>query len=295
VATLRTGYRSVFTRYAVAWLYLVGVAAAQVTYALLPAPDRAALVHWASTSVHNLEHNPIGCLVASAFVPTGFEPAWPFLIALALFGANHLLGNWRTFLTCTAGHVIGTLVSEGIVAYRVAHGALPIADRYLIDVGPSYVVVAAIAVGLLHGGWLVRGAAVLDFALLIFVGQIFEGLGQLEVAAVGHLTAFVSGAVFGSVLLWRRRSKARALSGHAPAAVSMTSARSAALRTRGTGSSRRSATAGSAAPILYLATTLAAISRTRQCPSPKASMMASAADSSKACSSPRAPQTRRQY
>jgi hypothetical protein len=202
-------FRSAFTRYAVAWLYLAGVCATQITYALLPAPDRAALLHWASTSVHNLEHHPVGCLVASAFVPTGFEAAWPFLIALALFGANHLLGNWRTFLTCAAGHVVGTLVSEGIVAYRVAHGALPAADRYLIDVGPSYVVVAAIAVGLLYGGWLIRGAAALDLALLIFVGQIFAGLTRLGLAAVGHLTALVTGAVVGSILLWQRRDKAR--------------------------------------------------------------------------------------
>ena len=199
-------FPSAFTRYAVAWLYLVGVTVTQITYALMPAPERAALLRWATTSVHNLEHNPIGCLTASAFIPTGFEPAWPVLIALSLFGANQLLGNWRTLLTCIAGHVIGTLVSEGLVAYRVAHGALPIADRYLIDVGPSYVVVAAIAVGLLYGGWLVRGAAALDLALLIFVGQIFAGLGQLDVAAVGHVTALVSGAAVGSVLLWQRRS-----------------------------------------------------------------------------------------
>jgi len=210
-------FRSAFTRYAVAWLYLAGFCATQITYLLLPAPDRAALVRWASTSVHNLEHHPVGCLVASAFVPTGFDPAWPFLIALAMFGANHLLGNWRTLLTCAAGHVIGTLVSEGIVAYRVTHAALPDADRYLVDVGPSYVVVAAIAVGLLYGGWLVRGAVVLDLALLIFVGQIFEGLSRLEVAAVGHLTALITGGAVGSALLWQRRNKARTLSGQASA------------------------------------------------------------------------------
>ncbi len=210
-------FRPLFARYAVAWLYLIGVSATQIIYALLPAPDRAALLHWASTSVHNLEHHPVGCLVVSAFIPTGFEPAWPFLIALALFGANHLLGNWRTLLTCAAGHVVGTLVSEGIVAYRVDHGTLPAADRYLIDVGPSYVVVAAIAVGLLYGGWLIRGAAALDLALLIFVGQIFEGLSRLEVAAVGHLTALITGGAVGGILLWQRRSRARVLPGHSGA------------------------------------------------------------------------------
>jgi hypothetical protein len=213
---------AVLKRYAVAWLYLVGFCAVQVSYQLLPTGDRAALLRWASTSVHNLEHHPVGCLIVSAFVPSGFDPVWPLLIALALFGANHLLGNWRTLVTCAAGQVVGTLVSEGIVAYRVASGTLPGADRYLLDVGPSYVVVAAIAVGLLWGTWLIRAAAALDFAVLIFVGQIFEGLGQLELSAVGHLTALITGAGIGSLLRWQRirwqrQTKARALSGHASA------------------------------------------------------------------------------
>jgi hypothetical protein len=210
----------VFRRYAVAWLYLVGFCAVQVSYQFLPPGDKAALLHWASTSVHNLEHHPVGCLIVSAFVPSGSEPVWPILIALALFGANHLLGNWRTLVTCAAGQLVGTLVSEGIVAYRVAAGTLPDADRNLLDVGPSYVVVAAIAVGLLWGTWLIRAAAALDFALLIFVGQIFEGLSHLELSAVGHLTALLTGAGAGSLLRWQllrrqRQTKARALSGHA--------------------------------------------------------------------------------
>jgi hypothetical protein len=201
----------------VTWVYLALFCATEIIYALLPARDRVTLLRWASTSVHNLEHHPVGCLVVSAFVPTGFVSAWPFLIALALFGANHLLGNWRTLLTCAAGQLIGTLVSEGVVAYRVAEGTLPVADRDLIDVGPSYVVVAAIAVGLLWGFWLIRAAAALDFALLIVVGQIFEGLSHLDLDAVGHLMALITGAAVGSALFWQRRRKARALSGHASA------------------------------------------------------------------------------
>ncbi len=197
-----------------AWAYLAGFCVAEIIYELLPPSDQQAVLHWASTSVHNLEHHPVGCLVASAFVPSGFALAWPFLIALALFGANHLLGNWRTLLTCAAGHVIGTLVSEGIVAYRVANGALPASDRYLVDVGPSYIVVAAIAVGLLWGHWLMRTAAALDFALLIFVGQIFAGLSRMQLSAVGHLTALITGAVVGSLLYRQRQRKTRASDGH---------------------------------------------------------------------------------
>jgi hypothetical protein len=222
----RPAIGQVFKRYAVAWLYLAAFSAAEITYKLLAAHDRAAVLRWASTSVHNLEHHPVGCLIVSAFVPSGSEAAWPFLIALALFGANHLLGNWRTLVTCAASHIIGTLVSEGIVAYGVSAGTLPAADRYLVDVGPSYVVVAAIAVGLLCGNWLIRSAAAVDFALLIFVGQIFEGLSQLEVSAIGHLTALITGASVGGLLRWQRLhgqrpTKARALSRHLSATCDM--------------------------------------------------------------------------
>jgi hypothetical protein len=138
--------------------------------------------------------------------------AWPALVALAIFAANHALGNWRTAVTCATAQVVGTLVSEGIVAYRVSHGSLPPADWYLTDVGMSYVVVSAIAVAVLYGGWLAKAAAAADLLLLIFAGQIFAGLTELQVAAVGHLTAILTGVVVGSCLiLQRRRRKAHAL------------------------------------------------------------------------------------
>src|SRR5215469_16191532 len=198
-------------RHATAWLFLAGVCAAEITYDLLPSRDRATLLAWASTSVHNLEHHPAGCLVASAFFPTSFLPAWPAVIALAMFAATSVLGSWRTALTCAAGHVAGTIVSEGIVAYRVAHGGLPPADRFLLDVGPSYVVMAAIAIALLYGRWLARAAAAADLLLLIFVGQIFAGLSRLEVAPVGHLTALATGAVAATLFVWRQQRKAQVL------------------------------------------------------------------------------------
>ena len=205
----RPDLKRIFTSYAVAWLYLGGFITAEVIYALLSPGHQAALTGWASTNVHNLSHDPFGSLVVSAFVTQESAWAWPVLIALAMFGANGVLGNWRTAVVCAAGHVIGTLVSEGIVGYRVARGLLPAADRYLVDVGPSYVVVSAIMVALLYGSWLARAAAALDFALLVFVGDIFGGLSSLNVSAVGHLTAIIVGVVGGSLLVWQRRRRHR--------------------------------------------------------------------------------------
>ena len=199
--------RTIFTSYAVAWLYLVGFVASEVIYAALSPHDQAAVIGWASTNVHNLRHHPVGSLVASAFVTQSFATAWPALIALAMFGANRVLGNWRTALVCAAGHVAGTLVSEGIAGYRISRGLLPASSRYIIDVGPSYVVVSAIVVALLYGSWPARAAAALDLALLVFVGNIFGGLSQLDVAAVGHLTAMTVAAAGGSLLLWQLRRR----------------------------------------------------------------------------------------
>jgi hypothetical protein len=199
--------RAVFTRYAVAWCYLVAFVLTELVYAVLPDHDQAAVLAWASTNVHNLGRDPVGSMIASAFLPTGALLAWPVLIALAMFGANAVLGNWRTAVTCAAGHVIGTLVSEGILADQIAHGTKPGAARFITDVGPSYVVVTAIAVGLLWGRWPVRSAAALDLAGLVFIGGIFSGLSQLAVAAVGHVTALITGCALGSLLAWQRRRR----------------------------------------------------------------------------------------
>ena len=196
---------TLLSRYAVAWAYLAGFVIAELIYAALPSSDQTAVLRWASTNVVNLHHDPVGSLAASAFIAPAFATSWPFLIALALFGANRALGNWRTAVVCGAGHVLGTLVSEGIVDYRVTHGALPASATRILDVGPSYIVVAAIAVAVLYGSWPARVAAAVDFALLVLAGNIFGGLTKLDVAAVGHLTAIMVAVAAGSLLAWQRR------------------------------------------------------------------------------------------
>ena len=103
-----------------------------------------------------------------------------------------------------AGHVVGSLVSEGIVAYRVNAGQLPAADRHITDVGPSYVVVSAIVIAAACGGWLARAAAALDLVVLVFGGHIFGGLSRLDVSAVGYLTARVTAAAAVTLTLARR-------------------------------------------------------------------------------------------
>jgi len=191
------------TRYAFAGAFLTCFVVTGLVYALLDPGAQATFTDWASTNVANLEHEPVLPLLLSAFVAPGYLLTWPVLIALALFGANRAVGTARIALVCLAAHVIGTLVSEGIVAYRVDAGQLSAASRHLTDVGPSYVVVAAVVVALALGTWLARALAAIDLVILVFPGAIFGGLSQLDVAAVGHLTAMLTAAA-AVILFWRR-------------------------------------------------------------------------------------------
>jgi hypothetical protein len=220
VVMRRHAARTLLARYAVTWIYLAAVTATEIFYAALPGRDQVALLAWASTNVHNLQHDPVGSLVVSAFLPAESGIWWPGLIALGLFGANKVLGNWRTAAVCAAAHIAGTLVSEGIQEYRITQGFLPVTARYIIDVGPSYVLVAAITVAILYGGRLARAAALLDLALLIFVGDIFGGLREFQVAAVGHVTAIAVGAIGGSLARWQRRRGSASQAGTSQARTS---------------------------------------------------------------------------
>lgn len=211
------GARHFLRRYAFAWVYLVLFLLTQIIYARLDPHDQVSFTAWASTSVANLKTDPIGCLILSAFVTGGNQWVWLVLIGVALVAACHVAGNRRTIIACVAGHVVGTLVSEGIVAYRVHVGQLPLADHHLTDVGPSYVVVAALVLTLIWPGLAFRALApralvacafaAADLVILIFPGGIFGGLAQLNVSAIGHLTSIVtaSGYALASAYVARRQ------------------------------------------------------------------------------------------
>jgi len=203
--------RVLLRHYGFALAYLAGFVAAELAYTLLDPEAQARLIAWASTNVANLEHEPAGPMLVSAFVTPGFFAAWPVLIGLAVFGANRALGNARTALVCLAGHVIGSLVSEGILAYRIDVGQLSAANRHITDVGPSYVVLSAVVIALACGGRLVRTLAAVDLVVLVFPGQIFGGLSQLDVPAVGHLTAALTAAAATALILFRRSRRRRRL------------------------------------------------------------------------------------
>ncbi|MFL6054519.1 MAG: hypothetical protein ACJ72W_16610 [Actinoallomurus sp.] len=85
--------------------------------------------------------------------------------------------------------------------------------RFLDDVGPSYIIMSALLATVLYGTaraparglfttsrWCRLGALA---GLIVLAPYIFDGLSHLDVAAVGHVVALVTGAALG--LLMTRR------------------------------------------------------------------------------------------
>jgi len=165
-----------------------------------------AWLDWASTDLVNLGSHPVGSLVLSAFVDDGDILAWVALALTGLVAAGHTLGSVRCALVVTIAHVVGTLVSEGVLAVWVADGAAPDSERTTLDVGPSYIVVAALVVGITYGRWPARILSGIAFAVL--APHLFRGLSDLDVAPVGHCCVIVVALLTGNFLhrSWRRRT-----------------------------------------------------------------------------------------
>lgn len=192
-------------RYGPAVAYAAGLAVAGLLLGLQAPATRTRWLGWASTNLANATTHPLRALVVSAFVSDGDVVWWVPLALVALGTVGVTFGAWRTAVLVGAAHVLGTVVSEGIVAYRVASGDLPSSYRFLVDVGPSYVVVAALAAGIAYARWPGRLLCAAGFAIL--APDLFGGLFRLEVSAVGHVTAIVVAlATGGGYVLARRRT-----------------------------------------------------------------------------------------
>jgi hypothetical protein len=198
-------------RLGVALAYTLVFVATDLIFRTRSATGQAAWLNRASTNLANLPHHPIGSLVLSAFLAEGDPWRWAALALVGLGVVNWSLGNWRTAVLVTTAHVAGTVISQGILWYRIGAGYEPVDQRHIIDVGPSYVVACALVAGIAYGPRAWRLLAGLGFMLLL--PSLFGGLSTLDVAAVGHLCSVLIGLLLGWPL-WRsapfptRRSRA---------------------------------------------------------------------------------------
>ncbi|GAA3193461.1 hypothetical protein GCM10010468_02770 [Actinocorallia longicatena] len=188
-------------------------------YGLGPEQQRGFL-GWASTNVANLTVRPVTSMIVSAFVAQETMALWSVMILVGLGPLVHRFGNMRSIGLVLAAHVTGTLISQGITALRLAVGAAPDAVRYMHDVGPSYVVVSAqIAVVFYGHSWWHRAIALGSWLML--APFLFGGLGDWDVAAIGHLSAMITGAVAGGLLVRRTPATLRGANRDAVNAVSL--------------------------------------------------------------------------
>ena len=191
-------------RVPVTGVFVALLALAEIVYATLTHPAAQRFAEWASTNVDRLRAEPLGPMIVSAFVVQEDPLPWLVVGGVAFAIVEWRLGWWRALVTALAAHVIGTLVSEGIVWWRVHHGALPASALRQLDVGTSYVVAGLLAAVVAVGPRIARiVAAVLLPALS---PALLEGITGLEVAAVGHLTSVVVGLASGLLLQVRARS-----------------------------------------------------------------------------------------
>jgi MYXO-CTERM domain-containing protein len=176
-----------------------------------PRPERDAWLDWASTNLANAPHHPIGALVVSALFTDGDVRGWLVLSLVGLGAVGWRLGAGRTATLVAAAHVIGTVISEGILGIRIASGALPRTELHIRDIGPSYVVVAALVAGIAYAPWPAKLPCALGFASV--APSLFGGLFQLVVSSVGHVCAIAVALLLGGLFVRRRRRTAGATVG----------------------------------------------------------------------------------
>jgi hypothetical protein len=212
-------------------LFIMALCAVSSVYAYgLEPSDQRSFIASTATNLVNLRSDPLGTLIASAFVSEAAPWIWIGFAVVGLFPVVHRFGNLRALLLVFAAQVIGTLVSEGVLAWQISTGAAPGSLRFLDDVGPSYVIGSALIATILygaepavrmarHGHWLFDRIASRWWRLGAFIGlallapDLFAGLDRLDVAAVGHLVAMITGAGIGLILV---RLEPRPVAGPAP-------------------------------------------------------------------------------
>ena len=120
---------------------------------------------------------------------------WLPFVVVGLVPAARVLGARAAAATMVAVHLLATLVSQGVLAWRIDHDLASGTQRLVSDVGPSYVVVAALAlvvadplVGLRGARWWRAGCAA---ALVVLAPSLLDGLTTWQVAPLGHLSAVV--------------------------------------------------------------------------------------------------------
>jgi hypothetical protein len=126
----------------VAVTYVAMLLGAYIWWVLQPPHVRLSVLAASSTDLAHLERVPWLVLPASSIWPGQEFGYWAVVVLLCLGTLERIRGRLVTVVLGAAAHVIGTVVSEGVTAARIAAGDLTSSARHLLDVGPSYIVAA---------------------------------------------------------------------------------------------------------------------------------------------------------
>ena len=166
-----------------------------IWWILQPPSRRAWVLSASSTNLSHLEHVPWRVLPASS-IWSGDPIGWWVVATLLCLGALELVrGPVVTVVTGAMAHVAGTLISESVLAIRIAAGQVSTSARHLLDVGPSYVVAscAAAVIASPRAPRALRiGCAVTIVPLYI---SAFDLTDDGQVATIGHAVALAVGAL----------------------------------------------------------------------------------------------------
>lgn len=147
----------------------------------------------ASTNLTNLAHQPVRVLVDSALWD-GHAVWWLLLVLGSVsWTVERWLGTVRWFAVLFGAHVVGTLVSQGVVAMQVAHGLAPASAEVVLDYGVSYAMAGAL--GILAHRFPPRWQALyVTVALADFTFPFWApGHPPVTFTDLGHLVALLTG------------------------------------------------------------------------------------------------------
>ncbi|WP_409058401.1 rhomboid-like protein [Streptomyces sp. SYP-A7185] len=143
-----------------------------------------------STNIHELSRNPVRVLVASAFwTDGGTWLSYAVLYTLFHATAERRLGTARWLAVAAGAHVMATLISEGVLALAIRHGAAPTSSVNTLDVGVSYALAGVVAVltywvpSPWRYAYLLIVAAV--YGLPLLTGRTFTDLGHFTAVLIG--------------------------------------------------------------------------------------------------------------
>ncbi|MGW3169001.1 rhomboid-like protein [Streptomyces sp. NPDC001153] len=143
-----------------------------------------------STNIHELSHNPVRVLVASAmWIDSG---RWlPYVLLYTVFHApaERWLGTARWFAVCALAHVLATLISEGALLKAVRDGIAPYSALNTLDIGVSYALAGVIGVLTYRIAppwrYAYLPAILIVFTLPLVQGRTFTELGHLVSVLIG--------------------------------------------------------------------------------------------------------------